>query len=289
MSKWNLIINVGRCENCYNCVIAERDEHVGNDFPGYAAPAAAVGDSPIRILRRVQGSAPMVETTYLPVMCNHCDDAPCMRVGGDAIRKRDDGIVIIDPVKAKGRRDIAQSCPYGSIVWNEEQQLPQTWIFDAHLLDQGWTQPRCQQVCPTGAVEAIRMDDREMRDLARKEGLRVLEPELNTRPRVWYRGLERWERCFIGGSVSATLDGVVECVAGAEAALFKDGELVATTVSDGFGDFVFRGLTEGSGRYQVSVRHASGHASQQCELGESVYLGELMLAPAEATSGAEAS
>ena len=80
MSKWNLIINVGRCENCYNCVIAERDEHVGNDFPGYAAPAAAVGDSPIRILRRVQGSAPMVETTYLPVMCNHCDDAPCMRV-----------------------------------------------------------------------------------------------------------------------------------------------------------------------------------------------------------------
>ncbi len=112
MSKWNLIINVGRCENCYNCVIAERDEHVGNDFPGYAAPAAAVGDSPIRILRRVQGSAPMVETTYLPVMCNHCDDAPCIRHAGDAIRKRDDGIVIIDPVKAQGRKDIVGSCPY---------------------------------------------------------------------------------------------------------------------------------------------------------------------------------
>ena len=91
MNKWNLIINVGRCENCYNCVIADRDEHVGNDFPGYAAPAAAVGDSPIRILRRTQGSAPMVETTYLPVMCNHCDDAPCIRHAGDAIRKRDDG------------------------------------------------------------------------------------------------------------------------------------------------------------------------------------------------------
>ena len=111
MSKWNLIINVGRCENCYNCVIADRDEHVGNDFPGYAAPAAAVGDSPIRILRRVQGSAPMVETTYLPVMCNHCDDAPCIRHAGDAIRKRDDGIVIIDPVKARGRKDIVELLP----------------------------------------------------------------------------------------------------------------------------------------------------------------------------------
>ena len=55
MSKWNLIINVGRCENCHNCVLAERDEHVGNDFPGYAAPAAATGDGTIRILRRVAG------------------------------------------------------------------------------------------------------------------------------------------------------------------------------------------------------------------------------------------
>ena len=41
MDKWNLIINVGRCENCYNCVIAEKDEHVGNDYPGYAASASS--------------------------------------------------------------------------------------------------------------------------------------------------------------------------------------------------------------------------------------------------------
>jgi Fe-S-cluster-containing hydrogenase component 2 len=59
-------------------------------------------DSPIRILRRVQGSPPMVETTYLPVMCNHCDDAPCIRYAGDAIRKRDDGIVIIDRSEGQG-------------------------------------------------------------------------------------------------------------------------------------------------------------------------------------------
>ena len=104
MSKWNLIIKVGRCENCQNCVIAARDEHVGNDFPGYAAPAAADAESPIRILRRVQGASHMVETTYLPVMCNHCDDAPCMRVGGGAIRKRADGIVIIDPTRHEAAR-----------------------------------------------------------------------------------------------------------------------------------------------------------------------------------------
>ena len=216
MNKWNLIINVGRCENCHNCVIADRDEHVGNDFPGYAAPAAAVGDSPIRILRRAQGSAPMVETTYLPVMCNHCDDAPCIRHAGDAIRKRDDGIVIIDPVKSRGRKDIVDSCPYGAIVWNDEQQVPQTWIFDAHLLDQGWDRPRCQQSCPTDVFEAVKLDDAAMKKRAEKEGLKVLKPDLGTKPRVWYRGLERWETCFVGGSVSADVAGAVECIEGAE-------------------------------------------------------------------------
>mgnify|MGYP006171339505 CR=1 FL=1 len=45
-----------------------------------------------------------------------------------------DGIVIIDPVKSKGRKDLVESCPHGQIWWNEELQLPQKWIFDAHLL-----------------------------------------------------------------------------------------------------------------------------------------------------------
>jgi Fe-S-cluster-containing dehydrogenase component len=38
MNKWNMIVDVEKCENCANCVIVTKDEHVGNDFPGYAAP-----------------------------------------------------------------------------------------------------------------------------------------------------------------------------------------------------------------------------------------------------------
>ena len=287
MSKWNLIVNVGRCENCHNCVIAERDEHVGNDFPGYSARAAAVGDSPIRILRRVQGSAPMVETTYLPVMCNHCDDAPCMRFAGGAIRKRHDGIVIIDPVKARGRKDIVDACPYGAIVWNEEQQVPQTWIFDAHLLDQGWKQPRCQQVCPTDVFEAVKLDEAAMKEKAAREGLEVLKANLETKPRVWYRGLERWETCFIGGSVSAEVAGVVECIQGANVTLFQGGKPIATTVSDGFGDFRIDNLPEDGGAYRVEVSHAHGSAGRDGVLGESVYLGELTLVRSEQTVAAQ--
>ncbi|SDH54865.1 Fe-S-cluster-containing dehydrogenase component [Pseudomonas benzenivorans] len=279
MSKWNLIISVGRCENCYNCVLAERDEHVGNDYPGYAAPASLASEAPIRILRRVQGAAPMVETTYLPVMCNHCDDAPCMKVGGDAIKKRKDGIVVIDPIKAKGRKDIVRSCPYKAIVWNEEQQLPQTWIFDAHLLDGGWKGPRCQQVCPTDVFEAVQLDDAAMQEKARKEGLQVLLPKLNAKPRVYYRGLDRWDSCFIGGSLSASVDGVVDCVAGAEIALLQGGKQIAVTHSDAFGDFRFGGLGKKSGDYRIEIRHGLGQAQRDCELDESLYLGEIRLVP----------
>ena len=277
MKKWNLIVHVGCCENCQNCVIAARDEHVGNDFPGYAAPASASADSPIRILRRVQGSAHMVETTYLPVMCNHCDDAPCMRVGGDAIRKRADGIVIIDPQKARGRKDIVKACPYKAIVWNDALELPQIWIFDAHLLDEGWPRPRCEQSCPTGVFEAVKLDDDTMAARARREGLDVLRPNLGTGPRVWYSGLDRWNTCFIAGSVSVRLGETIDCAAGAVVTLYAGDRKLAETESDAFGDFRFGGLAKGSGAYRVEVRHPQGQASRRCELGESVYLGELGL------------
>ena len=283
MNKWNLIINVGRCMNCYNCVIAERDEHAGNDFPGYSAPAAAEGDSTIRIRRRVQGAAPMVETVYLPVMCNHCDNPPCQKIGGDAVRKREDGIVIIDPVKARGRKDIVKSCPYGAIVWNEEQQAPQTWIFDAHLLDAGWKEPRCQQACPTDVFEVVKLDDAAMKARAQKENLRRLREKIGAEPRVWYRDLDRWETCFIGGSVSAIMDGLVECVAGAKVFLYRADSLLAETATDAFGDFRFDRLPKDSGAYRVEIRHARGVAKRPCELGESSYLGEIRLDAAEAS------
>ena len=110
----------------------------------------------------------MIDIAYVPTMCNHCDNAPCLAKGGGAVTKRDDGIVIIDPVKAKGRKDLVESCPYGHIWWNEELQLPQTWPFDAHLLDQGWKQTRGQQACPTGAMKAIKVEDDEMARIARE-------------------------------------------------------------------------------------------------------------------------
>ena len=279
MSKWNLIIDVAECTNCNNCTLAAMDEYIGNDWPGYSAPMPKHGHRWIDILQKERGQVPFMDIAYVPTMCNHCDDAPCVKAAPDgAVRKREDGIVLIDPVKAKGRRELVESCSYGHIWWNEELELPQAWTFDAHLLDQGWQQTRGQQSCPTGAMRAVRVDDTEMAAIAERDGLEVMKPELGTKPRVWYRNLWRYTTAFIGGSVSAEADGRVDCVEGARVTLSKDGTQIAEATTDNYGDFRFDRLEEGSGAYKVEIA-ADGHPAKTVEatLGESLYLGEIRL------------
>lgn len=282
MDKWNLIIDVAECSNCNNCMLAAKDELVGNDFPGYSAPHPAQGPGVIRIERTVRGRAPVIDAAYVPKMCNHCDDAPCLAAGGGAVTKREDGIVIIDPIRAKGRRDLADACPHGAIIWNEERQLPQNWFFDAHLLDAGAAAPRCVAVCPTRAIKAFKTSDERMSRRVRAEGLRTLKPEAGTKPRVYYRNLHRADSCFIGGSVTATVAERVECLAGACVELRGADGFFATCTSDAFGDFKLDGLLPHSGSYDISVRHPEyGLVSRTVLIADSsAVLPELRLSPA---------
>jgi Fe-S-cluster-containing dehydrogenase component len=279
MKKWNLIIDVVECTNCHLCTLATLDEYVGNEWPGYSAPMPKHGHQWIKILQKERGQAPMVDVAYVPTMCNHCDVAPCIAAAKNgAVRKRDDGIVVIDPEKAKGQKQLVDACPYGHIWWNEELRLPQAWPFEAHLIDQGWQQTRGQQSCPTGAMRAIKIEDGEMARMAREQGLEVMQPERGTKPRVYYRNLWRYTNCFIGGSVSAQANGIIDCVEGAEVRLLKDGACVAMANSDNFGDFKFDRLKEGSGRYVVEVS-MEGHGTKtiDVELGVSINIGEIRL------------
>lgn len=263
MEKWNLVIDIAACTNCNNCAVATQDEFAGNSFPGYSAPGTAEV-RPVEIARHVRGEGAMVDVHYVPHMCNHCDDAPCMEAGGDAIVKRADGIVIVDPDKAKGRRDLVDACPYGAIKWNEAEQVPQNWIFDAHLLDQGWTEPRAAHVCPTRAMQVLNVADEAMAKMAREEGLQVLEPERGTHPRVWYRNLDPVLSHFIGGNVT----GGGSNIEGAEVSLFQHGEPIAATQSDAFGDFRFDGIVDGSGGYAVQARDGAGGMAEAEIAGE---------------------
>ena len=279
MKKWNLIIDVAECTNCNLCTLATMDEYIDNEWRGYSAPMPKHGHHWINILQNERGQMPMVDIAYVPTMCNHCDNAPCLKAAQNgAIKKREDGIVVIDPDKAKGQKHLVEACPYGHIWWNEELSVPQAWPFEAHLIDQGWQQTRGQQSCPTRAMRAICVEDEEMQRTAREQGLEVLQPELGTKPRIYYRNLWRYSKCFIGGTVSADANGVIDCVEGANVRLLKDGACMAETASDNYGDFKFDRLDEGSGRYIVEVSGKGRNTkSIDVELGKSKNLGEIRL------------
>ncbi len=257
MKKWYWIIDVEKCENCNNCLLSCKDEYVDNDWPGYSAAQPKHGQKWIAIHSKERGQYPFIDVSYLPEPCMHCDDAPCMKAAKDeAIYKRPDGIVIIDPVKAKGQKNVVKACPYNAIWWNEEIKLPQKCTFCAHLLDDGWTKTRCVQSCPTGALSVLHDEDSKMQEIIKAERLKVYHPEYRSLPRVYYKNLYRFERCFIGGSVAFRVDGREECAEGAIVKLMNaKNKEIGKCVTDNYGDFKFENLEENSGKYTLQISY----------------------------------
>jgi len=201
---------------------------VDNDWAGYAISQPRHDHRWMNIMRKERGQYPIIDVAYLPMPCMHCDVAPCIKAAkAGAVYKRDDGIVIIDPEKATGQEDIVKACPYDAIWWNEEKNVPQKCTFCAHLLDDGWEEPRCVQACPTGALRVVRTRDRNMKVHVASEGLQVLNPQYNTNPRVYYKNLYQFTQCFIGGSVAYEKEGITDCAEGARVALRKGSEKIS--------------------------------------------------------------
>lgn len=276
--KWNLIIDIEKCEDCNNCFLACKDEHVDNTWPGYTDSQPRHGHRWIDIRRRERGQFPHIDVAYRPTPCMHCDDAPCMAAADPpVISKRDDGIVLIDPRKAKGQKQIAGSCPYGAIWWNEEKNVPQKCTFCAHLIDDGWAEPRCVQVCPTGALKVVRTDDDTMQRQVESQGLKVLHPERKTRPRVYYKNLHRFEGCFIAGSASKRQNDRIDCAAGAVVAIMKEDKIIAKMPTDHFGDYKFDNLVRGSGVYRLEATYEDYPVqTRMIELGGSASLEDIV-------------
>ncbi|UWG99121.1 oxidoreductase [Dehalobacter sp. DCM] len=253
MKKWHLIIDVEKCEDCNNCLMACKDEHVDNEWTGYSKPQPQLGQRWMNVMRAERGQYPLIDMAYRPTPCMHCDDAPCVKAGEGAVTKRPDGIVLIDPAKAKGKKELVNSCPYEVISWNEEAEVAQKCTLCAHLLDQGWKLPRCVQVCPTGALSVQYLEDADLERLVQKDELENLYPEYQTQPTVYYKNMYRFDRCFIAGSVAVNKHGIVDCLQGVSVKIYQDEKMIAETVTDAFGDFKVDKLLPQSGKYAIEV------------------------------------
>lgn len=257
--KWNMVIDLDLCVNCHNCVLATKDEHIGNDFPGYSAAQPSPGLDTIIIDKHVRGGGTHVDIAYIPKMCGHCDDAPCIK--GDtsgAIRKRPDGIVLIDPELARGARNMPELCPYGMIKWDEAGHVPHIWTFDAHLIDAGWEEPRCTNACPTRAMVAVKCSDTEMAAIGQSRGLVTLPVLQGGRQRVHYANAYRMNASLVAGTILEQRNGRTECAAGVVLSLIVDGKEAATVTSDAFGEFRFDKVDPASSSRQIQLKGRDG-------------------------------
>jgi tetrathionate reductase subunit B len=238
------IIDITKCNGCYNCQIACKDEHVGNDWTPIAKPQPDTGQFWMRVEDIVRGQVPKVKVAYMHHMCQHCADAPCIKAcKSNAIYQRPDGAVIIDPTKCTGQKLCLDACPYGVIYYNNDLQLAQKCTWCAHLLDKGWTEPRCVDACPTGALKFGEEED--LKDLIAKA--EILLPESKARPRVYYIGIPKR---FVAGAVCDPDED--ECLEDATVTLKDaDGNEIASAKTNGFGDFWFEDLEVGT--YSVKV------------------------------------
>ena len=110
------LIDIFRCIGCDTCSVACKME---NGLP--------VGENRLRILNPQQrtvfdkplGSYPELKMEWWPVMCQHCEDAPCIDDCPTwAIHQREDGLVEIDPELCIGCQNCGAACPYDAISFD---------------------------------------------------------------------------------------------------------------------------------------------------------------------------
>ncbi len=264
------VIDVARCNGCYNCQIACKDEHVGNDWTPYAKPQPDTGQFWMKLNEMVRGTVPKVKMSYIARPCMHCGNAPCMTsCTPGAIYRREDGLVLIDPVKCTGCMNCVDACPYDVIYWNESLNLAQKCTGCAHLLDQGWKEPRCVEAC---ATEALRFGEEE--DLKPFiEQAEVMLPEKATEPRVYYLNLPKR---FIAGEVwDPEAD---ECLEGVKLTLTNvaTGESLVTS-TDAFGDFWFNQIDVGTYNLTLEKEGFATRVIEGISTKNDVNLGDLPL------------
>ena len=271
MPRYGMVIDVTKCDGCYNCFIACKDEYCNQEKKGYSAAQPMTGQDWMKIIPVERGQFPKVKQDYIATPCMQCENPTCMGGDDDAVYMRDDGIVMIDPKKAKGQKDLVTRCPYRRIYWNVEENVAQKCTFCAHLLDDGWKEPRCVEACPTGALLFGDLDDPGSAVSQAIKAAVAKHPEYKLGEKVKYIGLPK---NFVAGSV--VFGDKDECAKGVTVTLTGE-DSTKTIETDAFGDFEFEGLPDDKA-YKVTVA-APGYRTQEFEVKtyKSIYLGDIIL------------
>ncbi len=212
--RWAMVIDERKCLTKQGCQACVQACHKGHNVPAIKDPRHEVK----WVWKEPLGNVfPERVTPYMPaevkarptlVLCNHCDNPPCVRVcPTQATWKRPDGLVMMDEHRCIGCRYCITGCPYGSRSFNWEDPRPsipgeptnyptrtkgvvEKCTFCSERLAVG-QRPLCVEACEGIGCGALVFGDANdpgspVSALLRANDVARRKPELGTSPHVFY-------------------------------------------------------------------------------------------------------
>jgi len=169
------LVDSAACSGCKACQAACKDRH-----------GLAVGILWRRVYEIAGGGwareggawAPDVFAYNLSIACNHCEEPICVEVcPTGAMRRREDGLVLVDADRCVGCRYCAWACPYGAPQYDEAAGVMTKCTFCDDLLEQGLP-PACVAACPMRALESGELSEFQAEHGDRPDTFPLPDPSL---------------------------------------------------------------------------------------------------------------
>lgn len=177
---------VMRQDRCIDCELCKEACVKTNNVPDYGYRTTILE----RELAVGQGAK---RREFMPILCNHCNKPPCVRVCPTMATYKDKktGIVMMEYKKCIGCKTCMAACPYNARYFNEEVRAIDKCDFCfSSRLSKGMTTTACAEACPADVRIFGDLSDPSSRVYKLvhdpERVLWVLRPETGAVPNVFY-------------------------------------------------------------------------------------------------------